>query len=75
MKEVNSEKSLKDSYIRESPSCLLSLYRGERRGYMTRSDPLRNLLVNVNPFRFSKLSVIARFGRPRKRKRLKVLYG
>ena len=75
MKEVNSEKSLKDSCMRESPSCLLSLYRGERRGYVTRSDPLRNLLINVNPFRFSKLSVTARFGRPRKRKILKAHYG
>ena len=75
MKEVNSEKSLKDSYMRESPSCLLSLYRGERRGYVTRSDPLRNLLINVNPFRFSKLSVTARFMRPRKRKELKARHG
>ena len=75
MEEVNSEKSRRDSYMRESPSCLLSLYRGERQGYATRSDPLRNLLINVNPFRFSKLSVTARFGRPRKRKVLKAHYG
>ena len=75
MEEVDSEKSLRDSHMRESPSCLLSLYRGERRGYVTRSDPLRNLLINVNPFHFSKLSVTARFMRPRKRKELKAHYG
>ena len=75
MEEVNSEKSRRDSYMRESPSCLLSLYRGERRRYVTRSDPLRNLLINVSPFHFSKLSVTARFMRPRKRKELKARYG
>ena len=75
MEEVNSEESMRDSYMRESPSCLLSLYRGERRRSVTRSDPLRNPLINVNPFHFSKLSVTARFMRPRKRKELKAHYG
>ena len=75
MEKVNSKKSMRDSYMRESPSCLLSLYRGERRRYVTRSDPPRNLLINVSPFHFSKLSVTARFMRPRKRKELKAHYG
>ena len=75
MEEVNSEKSLRDSYTRESPSCPLSLYRGERRGYVTRSDPQGNLLINVHPFRSSTLSETARFGRSREKKILKAHYG
>ena len=75
MEEVDSEKSLRDSHMRESSSCLLSLNRGERRGYMTRSDLLRNLLVNAKLSRFSKLSVTAGFMRPRKRKELRARHG
>ena len=73
MEEVNSEKSLRDSDMRESPFAL-SLYRGGRQGYVTRSDPQGNLRINVHPFRSSTLSVTARFGRSRERKILKAHY-